>query len=324
MNARRRVEERRFGSRLAAGSNTDEKQSEWLALLDAELNRLPKKYQTPLVLCDLEGKSRKEAAQQLGLHEGTLSSRLARGRELLRLRLTRRGVALTSGSLLAVLAQQAAATVPVSLHSSLVPAAVHVAAGQAPAGVVSAPIVTLMEGVLHAMWMTKLKVAAVVFLAGGIVTGGAGILSFRTPAATSADAPAPAAKKTVPPRPPPQDNAKIKDLLKARLEAVKTEWDARHREFLAGRGTQDILFNSAKRLLNSQLEVSATKAERLAAHEEHLERMKEYKQVNDARFNAGRIPIQDKAQADYECLDAEIRLERAKQSERANQELGIP
>ena len=68
-----------------------------LPLLDEELNRLPQRFRAALVACELEGKSRREAAAQLGLAEGTLSAHLRRGRKLLRERLLRRGVSLAIG-----------------------------------------------------------------------------------------------------------------------------------------------------------------------------------------------------------------------------------
>ncbi len=64
--------------------------------LDEELSRLPDKYRVAIVLCDLHGKTRKEAARQLGLSEGTLAGHLTRGRSMLARRLSRRGVALSA------------------------------------------------------------------------------------------------------------------------------------------------------------------------------------------------------------------------------------
>jgi uncharacterized protein (TIGR03067 family) len=115
------------------------------------------------LLCDLEGKTIKDAAQQLGWPQGTLAGRLARGRKLLAKRLASRGVVLSAGSLVAVLSQNvASAGVPTSLMSSTVKAATLIAAGQATvAGLVPAQVAAIMEGVMKSMMLTKLSKVAV-------------------------------------------------------------------------------------------------------------------------------------------------------------------
>jgi RNA polymerase sigma factor (sigma-70 family) len=134
---------------------------DWLPVLDAELQRLPEKYRRAVVLCDLQALGRADAARVLGLAEGTLSSRLARGRDLLRRRLVRRGFTLTALAPGAVLTSGATAAVPAPLVSSTIRAVV--AGGTSPA------VAALAQGVLHTMFVAKWKWLIVfVVLAGGL------------------------------------------------------------------------------------------------------------------------------------------------------------
>jgi RNA polymerase sigma factor (sigma-70 family) len=149
-------------------------------VLDEEIDRLPEKYRAPFVLCYLQGHTNEEAAEQLGCPKGTILSRLARGRQRLRSRLARRGLAPSAAAVATSLSQNAApAAVPAALMSSTVKAAVPFAAGKVAAGLVSASVAALTEGVLQAMFLTKLKIATAALLALAVLGTGAGLFGHR-------------------------------------------------------------------------------------------------------------------------------------------------
>jgi RNA polymerase sigma factor (sigma-70 family) len=164
--ARRRKHEGRAAITQAVDPLDQITLREAYAVLDKELARLPDKFRVPLVLCYLEGLTRDEAAQQLGLPASTLKGRLDQARERLRARLAARGLAL-AGPLVAGIFSEgtASAALPSVLLDSTVDAAMAVAAGGATASVVPAPVAALAEGVMKAMFMTKLKMATALLLA---------------------------------------------------------------------------------------------------------------------------------------------------------------
>src|SRR5207302_89368 len=143
--ARRRLRERQVSDMPEPEQAPRDPWLDLEPLLDQELSRLPDAYRGAIILCDLEGKTRREAAQQLGWPEGTLSSRLARGRGMLARRLARHGLALSGGALAAVLSEKgASAHVATSLVNATVKAAASFAAGHAAsAGLVTVEVASL-------------------------------------------------------------------------------------------------------------------------------------------------------------------------------------
>jgi RNA polymerase sigma factor (sigma-70 family) len=207
---------------------------DWRPLLDRELSALPEKYRAPIVLCDLEGKTRREAARQLGLVDGTLVSRLATARRMLARRLVRCGLTLSGGALAVALAEGASAAVPAALAVTTVKAAALVAAGKT-AGVAT-PAAVLMNEVLRAMLMTKLKV----YVAVGVVAVllGAGGFAFRAAAQTRAAGESPPAEKRAEAR-PLTDLELLRrevDILKLQMEVMQEKMRLQEAELRALKG----------------------------------------------------------------------------------------
>ncbi len=180
--ARRHAREKRLSIMSSPESIDEIDKNELSSILDEELGRLPERHRAAIVLCELEGLSRREAAGRLGVSEGTLSSRLARAKTRLRERLSRRGLALSAAILASALTQDVRAlTVPPSLVNSTIQIATLVASGSSLAGVTSAPVVTLTEGVLKAMLLSKLKFAFLALVTVALVMTGAGVVAQDRP-----------------------------------------------------------------------------------------------------------------------------------------------
>ncbi len=144
--------------------------AELRAAIDEELSRLPEKYRAPLVLCYLEGLTHDEAALQLRWPVGTVRSRLAGGRDRLRTRLTRRGLAPSAAALPAL---PPVAAIPEALLSTTA----RLATGF---GTTPAHVAALAKGALIAMTASKLKAIAAVGLMAGLTAGGVGALAQQS------------------------------------------------------------------------------------------------------------------------------------------------
>jgi RNA polymerase sigma factor (sigma-70 family) len=170
--ARRRYHEQQAGASAMMSTDPASIDPELRSVFDEVLQSLPQRYRLPVVLCYLEGKSCEEAAQQLQRPIGTIKSRLARARDLLRQRLAHRGVTVAPAALAATLS---AAATPAAVSAALAENTVRAALGFLGAST-AAPeaVVNLAEGALRIMARTRWKIAVAlsfVLCAAGLGTG---------------------------------------------------------------------------------------------------------------------------------------------------------
>jgi RNA polymerase sigma factor (sigma-70 family) len=214
--ARRRARQRSEDAMPHPTTGPAEDWAELRPLLDAELSRLPDRYRSAVVLCDLEGLTRAEAARQLGVPEGTVSGRLTTARRMLADRLARRGVTLSAAALGALLGQGVAAAVPTPLVAATVQAGEALAGGTA-AGVVAPQVTALADGVARGLGFARWKPVLLVWALALPAAGGVAVVAVGEP------------EKIAPPDPPavvsPRPEPTARERLQGEWRIVKAESD---------------------------------------------------------------------------------------------------
>jgi RNA polymerase sigma factor (sigma-70 family) len=197
--AARRAARERQGMLTERAATATETTTDWQHLLHEEVFRLPEKYRLPIVICYLSGKTNEEAAAALGWPVGTVKGRLSRARELLRVRLARRGVCLAGAALTGTLsAARLDAALPPSLMQSTVTGAVTgMTAGISPHAL------TLSKGVMQSMFWNKCATAGMALAALALLPAGT-MLSYYGLSAMAQDRAAAGAAAPAAQTPPPK------------------------------------------------------------------------------------------------------------------------
>jgi RNA polymerase sigma factor (sigma-70 family) len=270
-------------------------------MLDEEVERLPWVYREPFLLCYMEGKTNEEAARLLGCPKGTVLSRLSRARERLRVRLARRGLGLSAGLVATLMARGAAdAAVPVELAESTLRAAMWVAAeSTATLAAASAPVLSLTEGVLRAMFLTKVKIATAVLLGVGVLGAGTGVSAYRTQTGDAAGT-----KQGRPTRPAADDS---------RVAAGESQ----DRSDEATRKEQEAL-ERARRQADEALKRAQEAEERLRRREVEARR-----KAQEAEESARREDVEAQRRLDEERRRLEANLKAIEQDRRREDELKL-
>jgi RNA polymerase sigma factor (sigma-70 family) len=239
-STKRQSHEARVPGRTATVPSDDLSWREVQHVLHEELSRLSDRFRAPLVHCYLEGRTQDETALLLGLSKTTLQRRLESGRASLRARLLRRGL----GPAVVLAASTwptgtASAVVRPILLDSTIKAAIFVGAGS-PTGLISPRVLVLVEGVLKAMFLTKLKSVSAVLLAVSVGVGMVG-WCYRATAQTAAQPQRPY-DVTYPKAPQPQQavqpdrtTRRAERPLADELDALRLEMEALRKEIRATR-----------------------------------------------------------------------------------------
>ncbi len=312
-----------------------------LAELDSALAALPDQYRVPIVLCELQGKSHKQAAEILGWPVGTVSGRLSRGRTVLAARLVARGIAPAASALALDLARDAHAAGPgrILLQHTRELAAAALTGSFGPSAAVSSGVISLSREVSRTMFLTKLKTVAIVAVSAlAVVTGGVQF-GLRISSAMAQQAPAPnpggtknaagqaqaSADQRKKPETVTQESQEL--MLKKRqvldelvplldrLSYARQRRDAarkvfeqvntRLQELKPLGGVPDDLPEWSRRWMAAELDLAQTPRAQLAALEAHLERTKALELIADQYASTGQGPRETVEKMKFHRLEAQ-------------------
>jgi RNA polymerase sigma factor (sigma-70 family) len=179
--ARRRRYERR-ATEMTARTAHDVDRDDLGTVVHEEVGRLPARYREAIVLCLVEGLTPEQAARHMNCPVGTVHSRLARGRERLRGRLTRRGVAVPAGLLfLGTAGNASSAAVSPALADATIRGALQLMVGKFSPGAVSVSVAALTGMMMRSMLMARIRMTTATLLMVGALAVGAGVLARQEP-----------------------------------------------------------------------------------------------------------------------------------------------
>jgi RNA polymerase sigma factor (sigma-70 family) len=332
-------------ARTVAAERTDAEtampahQDDWDAVHE-EVDRLPEKYRTPVVLCYLQGQTYEEAAQRIGCPVGTIRVRLSRARDRLRDRLTRRGFGPERVAAVGYFANGMAPeclTAPGVgagwVDATVKAAQAYIAGRAATAGVVPALALALGDEMMRSLAMSqwKLVLFALISLSatstvalglagmgdGGQDAPGSGLNRKDAPGKAAATQTAPekkAASTTINPLPEPVD-VMIPKQRERLLNAAAQRLDAQRAYYEEGRITIDRFIQALQDFRDAQMEQATTREQRILAAQNHLDLMDEVVKREEAELKVGRGTVADLAEAHVARELAAVALLKAHKGE---------
>mgnify|MGYP000007269524 CR=1 FL=1 len=206
-NLKRHRRERQMAAMPEPASKIESGWDDLRPVLDEELSRLPDRYRSVLILCDVEGRTRKDAARHLKCPEGSVSSRLSRAREMLSKRLAKRGIILSGGAMSLLIAEHAVAHLPRALLDATLQCATAVLAGTTAksfgmlavshaAGQIPPRISIIAKGVLGAMALKQTVATSILITAFVLGSTTCGLVARHLQASESSSSQGEEPKKT--------------------------------------------------------------------------------------------------------------------------------